>query len=51
MHDYPEHANERAEALSLAVDGARELLAVLDRIADYAADRIGITLTENQASI
>jgi len=42
MHDYPEHAQERAEALTLAVAGAPELLAVLDRTVAYAKDRIGL---------
>jgi hypothetical protein len=50
MHDYPEHPNERADALTLAADGARELLAVLDRTADYAADRIGIVLPQDRQS-
>jgi hypothetical protein len=49
MHDYPEHANERAEALTLAVEGARELLAVLDRLGKYAVAHIGIVLPELQA--
>jgi hypothetical protein len=43
MHDYPEHADERAEALTLAVGGAQELLAVLDRTKRYAADNIGVS--------
>lgn len=51
MHDYPEHSEERAEALTLAVGGARELLAVLDRVADYAADRIGVAAPQERPSI
>lgn len=42
MHDYPEHSNERAEALTLAVAGARALLAVLRRTEDYANAHIGL---------
>jgi hypothetical protein len=45
-HDYPEHVNERAEALTLAVGGARELLAVLDRLGAYAVNHLGIALPE-----
>jgi hypothetical protein len=48
MHDYPEHANDHAEALTLAVDGAQELLAVLDRTKSYAADKIGIPVPEGR---
>ena len=48
MHDYPEHANERAEALTLAVEGARELLAVLDRLGKYAIAHRGIALPETR---
>lgn len=48
MQDYPDHANERAEALTLAVDGARELLTVLDRIGRYAQDHIGLDLPEDR---
>jgi len=44
MHDYPEHASERAEALTLAVGGARELLGVLSTTASYAAERVGLSL-------
>jgi hypothetical protein len=47
MHDYPEHSAERAEALTLAADGAREILDVLDRIADYAIKNIGLMLPNN----
>ena len=50
MHDYPEHANDRAAALSLAATGARELAAVLERVRDYAAERIGLVFPEEQAS-
>jgi hypothetical protein len=49
MHDYPGHSNERADALTLAVDGARELLAVLDRVENYAEDRIGLGLPQDLA--
>lgn len=44
MHDYPEHSNERAEALTVAVDGARALLAVLGRAEHYAEARIGLSV-------
>jgi len=44
MHDYPEHANERAEALTAAVDGARELLAVLERLGRHVSEHIGVAL-------
>lgn len=47
MHDYPDHANERAEALTLAVDGAQVLLRVLARTAHYAETRIGLALPQN----
>jgi hypothetical protein len=46
MHDYPEHANERAEALSLAVEGARQLLAVLNGVGKYAEHIIGPELRQ-----
>jgi hypothetical protein len=46
MHDYPEHSFERAEALTLAANGAQEILAVLDRIGAYAVHHIGIKLPD-----
>jgi len=51
MQVYPGHANDRAAALSLAASGARELVAVLERVHDYAAERIGLAFPEEQASI
>jgi hypothetical protein len=47
MHDYPEHSAERAEALTLAVGGAREMLGVLDRLGDHAVNHIGIALPDS----
>lgn len=48
MHDYPDHANDRAEALTLAAAGARELLAVLERTARYAQDHVGLELSQER---
>jgi hypothetical protein len=48
MHDDPEHSNESAEALTLAVDGARALLAVLRRTEDDANARIGLRVPQDR---
>lgn len=48
-HDYPAHANDRAEALTLAVEGALELLAVWDRVGGYATDHFGLALSERRS--
>lgn len=45
MRDYPEHAQERAKALTLAVAGAPDLLAVLERTVAYAEHRLGLRLS------
>lgn len=42
MHDYPEDADERAEALNLAAVGAPRLLGVLRRLRAYAVERVGL---------
>jgi hypothetical protein len=42
MHDYPEQADDRAEALNLAAIGAPQLLAILRRLRAYAIDRVGL---------
>ncbi|MBK1702488.1 hypothetical protein [Thiococcus pfennigii] len=42
MHDDPEAPGERTEALNLAREGARQLLATLERLRAYAIDRIGL---------
>jgi hypothetical protein len=45
-HDYPEHPEDRAEALSLAFQGARELLDVLARLRDHALTQVGLPPTD-----
>jgi hypothetical protein len=42
MHDYPEGADERAEALSLAVAAAPRLLDVLRRLRSFVLTRVGL---------
>jgi len=41
-HDYPEHDDQRAEALTLAAAGAGELLTVLRRLRNYACQHVGL---------
>ena len=45
-HEYPENDKERADALNVAYEKSNELLAIVDKVRNYAEEHIGINSSE-----